>query len=104
MSQSRKSVSVSNKQHFLLSAGWREVGLIHLFSDSLSIDCKLMKRNFMLSDTSQQSMIQHTLRHTQSHTESARYPPPLLDEVIIAGRESPCIDRPFSTRAPHTYI
>lgn len=45
----------------------------------------------MLSDTSQQSMIQHILSD----------PPP--DEVII-GRESPCIDRPFSTRAPHTYI
>lgn len=58
----------------------------------------------MLSDTLQQSMIQHT--HSDTKTLSLSQPDgsPLLDEVIIAEKESPCIDCPFSTRAPRTYI
>lgn len=60
------------------------------------ISCSLTLRNNPWFNTHSDT---HSLTLSQPVT-----PPPLLDEVIIAGRESPCIDRPFSTRAPHTYI
>lgn len=66
----------------LIAAWWR------------GISCSLTLRNNPWFNT-------HSDTNTHSHWVSPLPPP---DEVIIAGRESPCIDRPFSTRAPHTYI
>lgn len=80
--------------------------LPHLSSDlppsNIRIDCRLMKRNFMLSDTLQQSMIQPTHSHTHWVSPMASpYPTPGWGNYC---RESPCIDCPFSTRTLHTYM
>lgn len=88
--------------------------LSHLSSNlplsTISIDWRLMKRSFMLSDTLQRSMTQkagweariHRQDNAHTITQPSGFPPsPGWGNYC---EESPCIDRTFSTRATHTYV
>lgn len=89
--------------------------LSHLSSNlplsTISIDWRLMKRSFMLSDTLQQSMTQkarwEARIHRQENAHTITQPsgfPPLLDEVIIARRVHASIAHSARELSIHTYI